>query len=180
MNDLIIVATTTVKVDAGCEQDDSFEAVSEEGIVALGEAVDHLACTLGVANVRKLGLASLCEDLANVGRLVISSHLGPGEVPPLCVSPGTVAIVDVAVLGTTIAAHPNVEASIDELQGPDCRGCVAFLRAPLGPCASIHAKAVLDKYWYFFGHEAFYFTIFNFSSDSEEGQRPAIGGLGRV
>ena len=131
LNDLVIVAARDIYTWR--EKDSSLEAVSEESVVALGEAVDHLACTLGVANVGKLWFASHCEDLGDVGWLVESSHLGPREVPPLFVSPASVPVVHVAVLGATIAAHPHVVAAIDELQGPGCRGDVTFLPAPLDP-----------------------------------------------
>ena len=67
-NDFLIVAAKNR--EAGREQDDSLETVSEEGVMGLGKAVDHLGCALGVADVSKLGLAGHCEDLFYVGWLV--------------------------------------------------------------------------------------------------------------
>ena len=152
---------TAVDVEAGCEQDDSVDSLSEV-VVHLAEAVDHLGCALGVADVSKLGLPGYLKDLVDVGWLVIYSHLSPGEVPPLSLGPRPVPIVDVTVSGAAVVAHPHVVAAIDELQWPGRRSGFV-LQAPLGPCQSIHAHAVLDQHRGVNCFKLLNFAIFNFS-----------------
>ena len=98
---------------------------SEEALLKLAQASQHLGGSLGVTYVGDFLSLTHLENLLDVGRLVVDSHLEPGPVVLrrvllslvntfLILSVGEL-LVHVGVARTPIVTHPDIVAIVDQL-----------------------------------------------------------------
>ena len=107
-----------LKVDARCECNKLVHVMSVVRILNLSEAVEHLSGSHRIADVVHLWPARDLNDLIHEGGDVVLAHFTPAEVPSL---EGLLLVIRevwviVAVLRASAVAHPQVIASIDQLQ----------------------------------------------------------------
>ena len=101
------------------------QRVSEKALLKLAQASKHLGGSLGVAYIGDFLCIGHLENLLDIGRLVVDSHLEPGPVILcrilLCVL-GTVLVVgvreilvDVRVARASVVGDPDIVATVDQL-----------------------------------------------------------------
>ena len=90
------------------KSDENAHSLSEESFV-VGETIEHLACTLGVADIGKLLLAGDLESIINLSGNIEVSHDLKIVVPPIIVRNG--ALMALRVLVSSGVAEPNIISS---------------------------------------------------------------------
>jgi len=103
-----------LRVEARGHLHDLVHVFSMEGALDVGQAVKHLNRALAVADVEDFVDAGLLLDHADIGRVVVKAHVGPGVHPEVFVVLRAQRLVLLGVVRAAVVTDPHIVTLVNE------------------------------------------------------------------